>query len=366
MGILDKLRSIQWRFPKREEPTLPESRMILAPENDAQAGPEHVVSMTAPDETSYAKIRRFTRYSMEGRGIHAHMLFSEEVSLYDVSVNGACIHTMKDLRIGGKYLINIQDGKRAPYIRCRAVWRRESISDVNVQQGYMAGLQFQEIAPDELVRLKDFMRTDGVPDEKRVSDAYEPSPLRFMIVSKRKATLKLPTILNVRKISLGGMLIESDSALGLEGRYPVKLPLPRESADKRGLRHIACTQRCHWADSVTTSAAPSNTQRTSRRPSAPHSRSVRTPPGIPSRAGGQRMAHPASAPAGGSCTCARSWRATTGARASAPPGASAGAPDVHQARPRPATQSASLRTAPPSRCDARYLTGPRSNSPAAR
>jgi hypothetical protein len=230
MGILDKLRSIQWRFPKREEPTLPKSRMILAPENAAQADPENVESIAAPDDTLRTKIRRFTRYSVEGMGMHAHAFFSEEVSLYDVSVNGACIHTTKDLRIGGKYLINIRDGKRSPYIKCRAVWRREGISDVNAQQGYMAGLQFQGIAPDELVRLKDFMRTDGVPDEKRVSDDYEPSPLRFMIVSNKKATLKLPTMLNVRKISLGGMLIESDSALGLEGRYPVKLPLPRESA----------------------------------------------------------------------------------------------------------------------------------------
>jgi hypothetical protein len=230
MGILDKLRSIQWRFPKREEPMLQESRMILVPDKAAQTGPENVVPVATTDDTLYARRRRHPRYSVERFGIQAHMLFSEEVSLYDVSIGGACIHTTKDLRIGGKHLINIPDGKTPHYIRCRTIWKRESISDDNSRQGYMAGLQFQGIAPDELVRLKDFMRIYGVPDEKRTSDNYQPSPLRFMVVSNNKASLKLPTILNVRKISLGGMLIESDSALGLEDRYPVKLPLSHASA----------------------------------------------------------------------------------------------------------------------------------------
>ena len=97
-------------------------------------------------------------------------------------------------------------------------------------QGYTAGLQFENIASDEIVRLKDFMRTSGVPDAKMVGDDYKPSQLRFMIVSNKKATLALPKILHVRRVSLGGMLIDSDSALGLEGRYPLKLPLPREAA----------------------------------------------------------------------------------------------------------------------------------------
>ncbi len=159
--------------------------------------------------------------------IHAHMLFSEEVVLNDISVTGACIHTMKDLRVDGRYLINISDGKKPRYLRCRAVWK---FPDDRAQQGYTAGLQFQNIASDEVVRLKDFMRTSGVPDEKMAGDDYKPGALRFMIVSNKKATLKLPKLLPVRKISLGGMLIESDSALGLEERYPLKLPLSQESS----------------------------------------------------------------------------------------------------------------------------------------
>jgi hypothetical protein len=230
MGIFDRIRSIPWRFPKREEPSLRKRGMILESGEVDRTALKPAEKTAVPHEMLYAKKRRFPRFALEGVEIQAHMLFSEDVVLYDLSVSGVCIHTRLDIRVGGKYLINIPDGKTGRHIRCRAVWKTENLRDEDGLRGYMAGLQFENIASDEVVRLKDFMRTSGVPDDKRVSDDYEPSPLRFMIVSNKNATLKLPKILNVRQISLGGMLVDSDAALGLESRYRMKLPLPNKSA----------------------------------------------------------------------------------------------------------------------------------------
>jgi len=55
------------------------------------------------------------------------------------------------------------------------------------------------------------------------------SPLRFSITPHTKAFLKCPKIMNVRTISLCGMLLESDSAPEIEDRYLMNLPLPHET-----------------------------------------------------------------------------------------------------------------------------------------
>jgi hypothetical protein len=109
------------------------------------------------------------------------------------------------------------------------IWKRDISHDDSLYKELIAGLQFRNIASDELVSIKDFMRNSGAPAEKRIDDQFGPSPLRFVVTSNEKAVLKFPKVLNVKTISLGGMLIEGDTAPELEGRYHMKLPLPQES-----------------------------------------------------------------------------------------------------------------------------------------
>jgi Tfp pilus assembly protein PilZ len=229
MGMFDKIKSIWWRFPKREEPLSGVTRFILASEAAEKSKQKEPSNIASTDEAAYPKKRRYPRYPVQGMDIRAHMLFSEEIDLHNLSVSGACIRTMKDLRLGGKYLLRIQDDKIARSIRCKVIWKRDTGSDERIHKEYTAGLQFQNIASDELVSLKDFMRNSGVPVEKRVSDEFRPGPLRFSITLNKKAALKCPKTLNVRTISLGGMLIESESAPELESRHIMKLPLLRWS-----------------------------------------------------------------------------------------------------------------------------------------
>jgi Tfp pilus assembly protein PilZ len=229
MGMLDKIKSLWWRFPAKEDPPSEAGRFVLKTDAAQDATPKKKATITATDKTFYPKQRRYPRYPLQGMDIHAHMVITEEVDLQNISVNGACIHTKRHLQPGRTCLLKIRDEKMSRSIRCTAVWIRAIGSNDSMHKVYAAGLRFQNVASDEIVRLKDFMRNFGTPVETRVSDDLKPSPLRFSITTHTTAFLKCPKILNVRTISLGGMLLESDSAPEIENRYLMNLPLPHET-----------------------------------------------------------------------------------------------------------------------------------------
>jgi len=178
-----------------------------------------------PEDCSYEKKRRHTRYSIEGMDVHAHILFADEVELDNLSVNGACIRAMRDLNIGCNYLIRISDKQPSLYVGSTVVWKNKHVTAEGTSRGCKAGLRFLRTTPDHLIRLKDFMRTSGEPDNRRVDDRFKSAPLRFSIKSNEKAVLKYPEMLNVKKISLGGMLMRSSRALAREDKHPFKIRL---------------------------------------------------------------------------------------------------------------------------------------------
>jgi hypothetical protein len=200
--------------------------------------------MAIPDSSMHAKKRRYPRYIVDGMGIQAHMLFTDEVELDNLSVAGACIRTRRDLKVGCKYLLKIPDRKTSLYIGCAVTWKREYAASEDRLQEYKAGLQFLNISSDEIIRLKDFMRTTGVPDERRASDQYRVSPLRYYLSSKEIAVLKCPEMLNVKKISLGGMLIGSDCTMDIEGTCLIKILLSGEVEPIKCRGRIASLSPC--------------------------------------------------------------------------------------------------------------------------
>jgi len=229
MGVLDKIKSLWWRFPAKEDPPSEAGRFVLKTDAAGDVTPRKKATIPSAGKTAYPKQRRYPRYPLHGMDIHAHMVITEEVDLQNISVNGVCIYTKKHLQPGRTYLLKIRDEKMSRSIKCTTVWIRAICSDDRMHKEFIAGLQFQNIASDEIVRLKDFMRNFGTPLETRISDDFKSSPLRFSITPHTKAFLKCPKILNVRTISLGGMLMESDSAPEIGNQYLMNLPLPHET-----------------------------------------------------------------------------------------------------------------------------------------
>jgi len=229
MGVLGKIKSIWWRFPAKEDFPSETGRFVLktnAPENSSV---KEETGTPITDKPGYEKQRRYPRYSLQGMDLHAHMITIEEVDLQNISISGACIHGKRRLQPGRTLLLTIGDDKMSRSLRCKTVWVRSSRSDDQTHEQFIAGLQFQNLSSDEIVRLKDFMRNFGTAVEARISDEFMPSPLRFSVTPHIKAYLKCPRILNVRTISLCGMLMESDNAPEIGNHYVMGLPLPDEA-----------------------------------------------------------------------------------------------------------------------------------------
>ncbi|MEW6585547.1 MAG: PilZ domain-containing protein [Nitrospirota bacterium] len=178
--------------------------------------------------------RRYKRYSTEGRNVLARMILSEEVDLANISLGGACILSAKSVTPGDNILIGIADENIDRPLKGKVVWEKESAADTaDGRKRHQAGIQFQEVAPYTLIRLKDFMRIAGVPDTKKLSYQYQPSALRFKVYRNRKALMKYPATCPVKKIGLGGMLIETDDMYPVDHKYPMALHLPEEKAPIR-------------------------------------------------------------------------------------------------------------------------------------
>ena len=238
MKFFHKVRSL-WRFPKKDEPYSDGTRFILAPDLQQEHRKASAIT-TATDKTAYPQKRRYTRYPLRGMNVQAHVLFTEEIELCNLSLSGACIRTLEDPHIGEEYLLRIRDEKVSRAIKCSVVWKREISSNGSAHKTYIAGLQFLKIASDEIVILKDYMRNSGTPVATRTRDEFSPSLLRFSFPTDTKAVLKCPRAFPVKTISLGGMLIEGERAPKIEGHYLMKLPLPRRSDPIRIKGRIAC------------------------------------------------------------------------------------------------------------------------------
>jgi hypothetical protein len=178
--------------------------------------------------------RRYERFAVEDMALHAKTLLATEIELLDVSMTGACIVAQKSLKPGDQHLLRLYNKGATLTLQGVVVWMTLSGSVKNAREEavpvYRAGVMFQNVSSDTLVRLKDFMRTFGIPDGEKVSDEYLPTALRFRIKTTERAVLYYHKTSPVKKISLGGMLMEGYNEIKLEWRAPMALFLPNENA----------------------------------------------------------------------------------------------------------------------------------------
>lgn len=188
-------------------------------------------------------IRRYKRYAVEHIDMHAKALLTTEAELQNLSMTGVCITTRKSLKLGEKHLVTLKGGGVALPLECSVVWERISGSvktaGGDVVPVYTAGLTFRETGSDKIIKLKDFIRGSGVAYEQKLSDEYGPSSLRFKLYGNEKAVLYYPQTSTVKKVSLGGMLVELFEKIELEKRFPMALFLPGDHQPLRVRGRVA-------------------------------------------------------------------------------------------------------------------------------
>lgn len=175
--------------------------------------------------------RNHKRFIVEGMEINGKMLFATEVFVQNVSISGMSFKADRRLDIGKEYTIRLQDHGQVLAIRGMVVWSslvgNKAGHDGDSIPVYAAGMKFTDVLNERINEIIRFIESH----ERRGQDpgpGHRLSGLRFAITNPGKAVLQFPSHYLVKKISAGGMLIESDQALAPEERFPMELSIPEE------------------------------------------------------------------------------------------------------------------------------------------
>lgn len=184
--------------------------------------------------------RKFKRIIVEGMDVHCKMLFSTNVNLLTVSLGGASISLQKRLHMGSEYTLKIECKDKIFSIKGIVVW--EKLADYAKDEHgemvpiYTAGIKFKDILTGKGDELIDFIDENTAP---------EPTKLRLRGTRVRIAEPEKTTILdfyksfNVKKLSLGGMLVESDHDLDAESKFLMELIFPEDKGSVKFRGRIA-------------------------------------------------------------------------------------------------------------------------------
>ncbi len=181
--------------------------------------------------------RRYPRFAVEIMDLNGKILFANEVKILDISVGGVLIKTDKRLNMGRNYLIKIESRGRKLNVQGTVV--RCMLSESQKVQGniipiYTAGMQFTNLTTEKMNEISDFIR-QHVQLEK--DKACEPDifkvngirlHVRFRIENPEKASVEFFEVYKVKKISLCGMLIESEEQLKAGDKLSMEMKLPED------------------------------------------------------------------------------------------------------------------------------------------
>jgi hypothetical protein len=224
MGVIDWLKKAFG--PEQKEPPLPRRTPQRPRGKTPQAAPEQ----ERPEAgTEYPVKRRYERFVVEDRDLTAKAALADIIELCNISTVGCCIVTTKTLKPGDNVLLKLPHEKVSSPLKCTIIWERadEEAAATGGEAANLrkAGLKFSDLDTGTLVRIKDFMRLVGIPSDQKLEDGLRPSPLRYSIFTHEKAKMNYPSTFPVKKISLGGMLVETESDLDAGERYPMALYL---------------------------------------------------------------------------------------------------------------------------------------------
>ncbi|HAM51689.1 MAG TPA: hypothetical protein DCP92_13775 [Nitrospiraceae bacterium] len=168
--------------------------------------------------------RRNDRFVVEG--IHCSIMSATEVEIINMGIGGAALIANGRLNIGKDYTLRIEEKEgRTLSVRGTIVWSVLSDSRNNARGEtmplYTAGMRFKDVQSTQMTEVIDFIKHHKKSPEKRVI-------VRFDITSPEKATLNFPFSYRVKKVSLGGLLMETDEAFTVGDTLSMELSLGKD------------------------------------------------------------------------------------------------------------------------------------------
>jgi len=165
--------------------------------------------------------RAHKRYSVDNMSVRGNILAVSEIEILNISLSGIAIRCDKRIDLNREYTLNLGYEGKVITIRGRVVWSMITGSRLNLLGEtipiYTAGMEFVDVMSEKMSELLDFIESHKIKGDKRLSG------VRFKIKSPEAARLDYPYSYKVKKISLSGMLIETDRSFDIGEKFPVEL-----------------------------------------------------------------------------------------------------------------------------------------------
>ena len=164
--------------------------------------------------------RRYRRYFVDG--MHGNLLYSSDLEVLNISIDGAAIETTKRLELNREYTFKIKYKDVNLTLKGRVVWailiskeKKDSKTAIPV---YRAGVAFSDTLSEKANMLLDFIEENKIRTfENRIGS------VRFKITKTENIKIDLPHKYKVKKISLAGMLAETEYPLEIDSHHDVEL-----------------------------------------------------------------------------------------------------------------------------------------------
>ena len=164
--------------------------------------------------------RRNKRYIVDG--IQGNVLYPADLEILNISIDGAAIETTKWLDLNREYTLKVKYKDIVLNLRGRIVWAvltsKEKKGSGEVIPVYRAGVRFTDTLSEKTTMLINFIEENKIRTlEKRLVG------VRFKIVTYQDTKIDYPYKYEVKKMSLSGMLVETEYALDLNSNYDIEL-----------------------------------------------------------------------------------------------------------------------------------------------
>lgn len=170
--------------------------------------------------------RKYERFSVDFMDVHGKVLFKSDVKIVNISVGGVSFRSDKRLTIGGTYILKVESKGKSLHLRGTIIWMNLR---KNKNLPYTVGMKFSPLSVTRGKEIKQFIQDnfkDYQKSEKLLSVKKDKRiHVRFLIHEPDKAMIHCDEYYRIKKISQGGMLIESDNKMPIEDELPMEMIL---------------------------------------------------------------------------------------------------------------------------------------------
>jgi len=164
--------------------------------------------------------RKHKRYTVDG--IQGNVLYPADLEILNISIEGAAIETTKWLDLNREYTLKVKYKDIVLNLRGRIVWAvltsKGKKGSGEVIPVYRAGVRFTDTLSEKTTMLINFIEENKIRTlEKRLVG------VRFKVATPQDTKIDYPYKYEVKKMSLSGMLVETEYALDLNSNYDIEL-----------------------------------------------------------------------------------------------------------------------------------------------